>query len=186
MKEACIAAATIFATSAAFAETINFDSAASGALPPAWQQGVTGKGSPRWAVKSDPTAPSKPNVLEQSGSGTFPWCVFTKAQVENGFIEVRFKAISGREDQAGGVVWRWKDGDNYYVARANGLEDNVSLYYTERGSRKTIKYVDAPVAGNMWHTLRVEFSGTRIRVILDGVARIELDDSHIVGAGAVG
>jgi hypothetical protein len=99
---------------------------------------------------------------------------------------VKMKPVSGREDQAGGVMWRWKDGDNYYVARANALENNVSLYYTERGSRKTIKYVDAPVAGNMWHTLRVEFSGTRIRVILDGVARIELDDSHIVGAGAVG
>jgi len=83
-------------------------------------------------------------------------------------------------------VWRWKDGDNYYVARANALENNVSLYYTERGSRKTIKYVDAPVAANAWHTLRVEFAGTRIRVILDGVARIELDDSHIAGAGAVG
>ena len=104
----------------------------------------------------------------------------------DGYVEVKFKPVSGKEDQAGGVVWRWKDGDDYYVARANALENNVSLYYTERGSRKTIKYVDAPVAGNMWHTLRVEFSGTRIRVILDGVARIELDDSHIVGAGAVG
>jgi hypothetical protein len=108
------------------------------------------------------------------------------ASVADGVVEVKMKPVSGREDQAGGVVWRWKDGDNYYVARANALENNVSLYYTERGSRKTIKYVDAPVAVNTWHTLRVEFAGTRIRVILDGVARIELDDSHIVGAGAVG
>jgi hypothetical protein len=94
--------------------------------------------------------------------------------------------VSGREDQAGGVVWRWKDGDNYYVARANALENNVSLYYTERGIRKTIEYVDAPVAANAWHTLRVEFSGSRIRVILDGVARIDADDRHIDGTGAVG
>ena len=64
--------------------------------------------------------------------------------------------------------------------------DNVSLYYTEGGSRKTIKYVDAPVARNTWHTLRVDFSGRRIKVTLDGVARIELDDAHIAGAGAVG
>ena len=78
---------------------------------------------------------------------------------------MKFKPLSGREDQAGGVVWRWKDGDNYYVARANALENNVSLYYTEGGSRKTIKYVDAPVPGNAWHTLRVEFTGTRIRVL---------------------
>src|SRR6185369_2155776 len=90
--------------------------------------------------------------------------------------EVKFKPLSGREDQAGGVVWRWKDGNRYYVARANALENNVSLYYTEGGSRKTIKYVDAPVAAQRWHTLRVEFAGTRIK----------LDDRHIEGAGAVG
>jgi hypothetical protein len=101
------------------------------------------------------------------------------ASLADGFVEVKMKPLSGREDQAGGVVWRWKDGDNYYVARANALENNVSLYYTEAGRRKTIRYVDAPVAGNSWHTLRVEFAGPRIRVILDGVARIEVEDTHI-------
>jgi len=98
----------------------------------------------------------------------------------------RLMQVGGKEDQAGGLVWRWKDGDNYYVARANALEDNVSLYYTQNGSRKTLQYVDAPVARNAWHTLRVEFSGRRIRVILDGRACIEMDDDHIPGAGAVG
>ena len=118
--------------------------------------------------------------------GAFPWCVKQDTAFADGVVEVKFKPLSGREDQAGGVVWRWKDGDNYYVARANALENNVSLYYTERGSRRTIKYVDAPVPGNAWHTLRVEFKGTRIRVLLDGKAYIELDDSHIAGPGAVG
>jgi hypothetical protein len=84
------------------------------------------------------------------------------------------------------VVWRWKDGDRYYVARANALENNVSLYYTERGRRQTLKYVDAPVPANVWHTLRVEFNGTQIRVSLDSKTYIELNDSHISGAGAVG
>ena len=110
----------------------------------------------------------------------------TEAALENGFVEVRFKPISGSEDQAGGLVWRWKDGDNYYVARANALENNVSLYHTTNGRRNTIKYVDAPVAKNAWHTLRVEFSGRRINVALDGKSYIELEDSHIAGAGAVG
>jgi len=109
-----------------------------------------------------------------------------KTAVENGFVEVRFKPISGREDQAGGVIWRWKDGDNYYVARANALENNVSLYHTTAGRRITIKYVDAPVPGNVWHTLRVEFSGKRIKVVLDGKAYIDLEDGHIAGSGAVG
>jgi hypothetical protein len=147
---------------------------------------VTGRGSPKWSVEADATAPSKPNVLKQSGSGTFPWCVKQDASLTDGYAEVKFKSISGREDQAGGLVWRWKDGDNYYVARANALENNVSLYYTQDGRRITLKYVDAPVPRNTWHTLRAEFSGKKIRVILDGKPYVELDDDHIAGAGLVG
>ena len=174
------------AAMSAYAETENFDQAAVGAVPPGWKSGVTGRGSPRWQVEAEASAPSKPNVLKQSGAGTFPWCVKTGVSVTDGYVEVKFKPISGREDQAGGVVWRWKDGDNYYVARANAMENNVSLYYTESGSRKTIKYVDAPVPRNVWHTLRVEFSGRKIKVALDGKTYIEADDAHIAGAGAVG
>jgi hypothetical protein len=176
----------VIAMQATATELVNFDATRPGALPEGWIAGVTGKGSPRWAVERDASAPSMPNVLKQSGRGTFPWCVKRSAAMENGFVEVKFKPLAGKEDQAGGVVWRWKDGDNYYVARANALENNVSLYFTEGGSRKTIKYVDAPVAREAWHTLRVEFSGRHIKVILDGTARIELDDAHIAGTGAVG
>ena len=168
------------------AQTENFDKATVGAAPAGWTCGVTGRGSPRWQVEGDATAPSKPNVLKQTGSGTFPWCVKSGVAIKGGFVEVKFKALSGREDQAGGVVWRWADGDNYYVARANALEDNVSLYYTEGGSRKTIKYVDAPVAPNVWHTLRVVFSGADIEVMLDGKSYIRVNDRHIASVGAVG
>ena len=174
------------AAMSAQAETENFDQATVGMIPAGWKCGVTGRGTPRWQVEADASAPSKPNVLKQAGSGNFPWCVKSGVSIADGFVEVKFKSISGREDQAGGVVWRWRDGDNYYVARANALENNVSLYYTENGSRKTIKYVDAPVPRNVWHTLRVEFSGKRIKVALDGKTYIEADDAHIAGAGAVG
>ena len=167
-------------------ETIDFDNDRPGTLPAEWTSGVTGKGSPRWTIEADRGAPSAPNVLKQSGSGDFPWCVKKGVSLEDGFVEVKFKPLSGREDQAGGVVWRWKNGDNYYVARANALENNVALYYTENGRRKTIKYVDAPVAGNTWHTLRSEFQGTKIRVLLDGKPYMELDDNHITGPGMVG
>jgi len=177
--------ATLFSATAA-AQTTGFDTDLVGGLPAGWKAGVTGRGSPRWAVEVDTSAPTRPNVLKQSGSGTFPWCVRPDVSLADGFVEVKFKPVSGREDQAGGVVWRWKDGDNYYIARANALENNVSLYYTANGRRNTLKYVDAQVAGNTWHTLRVEFSGKRIRVIYDGKAYIEMDDAHIAGAGAVG
>jgi len=168
------------------AETVSFDRDAPGALPAGWRSGVTGRGSPKWSVEADTSAPSRPNVLKQSGSGTFPWCVRPDVSLADGYVEVKFKPLTGREDQAGGVVWRWKDGDNYYVARANALENNVSLYYTANGRRNTIKYVDAPVPGNTWHTLRVEFTGKRIRVIFDGKPYIEMDDDRIAGPGAVG
>jgi len=177
---------TILSSTTAAAQTAGFDSDAVGGLPAGWKSGVTGRGSPKWAVETDASAPSRPNVLKQSGSGTFPWCVRPDVAIADGWVEVKFKPISGREDQAGGVVWRWKDGDNYYIARANALENNVSLYYTASGRRNTLKYVDAPVAGNAWHTLRVEFSGKAIRVIYDGKPTIEMDDAHIAGAGAVG
>ena len=165
---------------------IDFDDMQPGLPPAGWTCGVTGKGAPRWTVEADASAPSPPNVLRQYGSGTFPWCVAGGIALADGFVEVKMKPEAGREDQAGGLVWRWKDGARYYVARANALEDNVSLYYTEGGSRKTLRYVDAPVACGAWHVLRVEFSGRRIRVILDGIARIEMEDTHIEGAGAVG
>jgi hypothetical protein len=168
------------------AQVVDFDSVSVGTLPAGWVAGVTGRGTPRWAVVPDATAPSAPHVLEQSGSGTFPWCVRPDVALADGFVEVKMKPVSGREDRAGGVVWRWKDGDHYYVARANALENNVSLYYTEGGARKTLRYVDAPVEAGAWHTLRVEFRGTHIRVVFDGIVRIELDDSHVAGAGAVG
>ena len=167
-------------------QTINFDQDRTGMLPTGWKAGVTGEGSPRWTVEEDGTAPSPPNVLKQSGSGTFPWCVKTDARIENGWVEVKFKPISGDRDAAGGVIWRWKDGDNYYVARANANEDNVSLYHTTNGRRITIKYVDAPVPRNHWHALKVEFAGRSIRVSFNGKVYIEQEDDHISGAGAVG
>ena len=186
MRLSTLAFVTGFLINNSQAATLPFDADAVGALPKGCVAGSTGGGSPRWSVESDATAPSKPNVLKQSGVAPFPWCVVKDAAVTDGWVEVRFKALSGREDQAGGLVWRWKDGNNYYVARANALEDNVSLYYTQNGSRRTLKYVDAPVPRGAWHVLRVEFSGKRIRVLFNGKLTIDMEDSHIAGAGAVG
>ena len=180
------AAVLMMCATAAHAETVTFDAGRAGGPPAGWTCGSTGGGTPKWTVAADAEAASGRYVLKQSGKAPFPWCVRQGTSLTDGAVEVKFKALAGREDQAGGVVWRWKDGDNYYVARANALENNVSLYYTERGRRQTIKYVDAPVAPNAWHTLRAEFTGTQIRVMLDGKGYIELNDGHIAGPGAVG
>jgi hypothetical protein len=186
MRILIIAAVTIATATTARADTDTFDKGPVGSSPAEWICGVTGGGSPKWTIETDASAPSQPNVLKQSGSGTFPWCVKKGVSIADGYVEVKFRPLKGREDQAGGIVWRWKDGDNYYVARANALENNVSLYHTTNGRRITIKSVDTPVPTNQWHILRVEFAGQAIKVSLDGKQYIELKDDHISGAGAVG
>ena len=167
-------------------QVIKFSEDRPGELPQGWQGGRTGSGCERWEIATDATADGGPNVLKQTGAAKFAWCVRRDIALSDGQVEVKFKPIAGREDQAGGIVWRWKDGDNYYVARANALEDNVSLYYTVKGQRITLKYVDAPVRANTWHTLRVEFRAESIRVVLNGKLYIEAQDSHIAGPGSAG
>jgi hypothetical protein len=176
----------VLAAASVWAATDTFDKLKPGAITSPWSAGVTGKGEVACEVVAEKDAPSKPHVLKQSKEGTFPYCVRKDVSLSDGSVEVRFKSISGSEDQAAGLMWRFKDGDNYYVARANALEDNVSLYYTEGGKRKTLKYVDAPVGKDKWHLLRIDFAGKRIKVSLDQKAYIELDDDHIQGPGAVG
>jgi hypothetical protein len=85
-------------------------------------------------------------------------------------VEIKFKTICGKEDQAGGLVWRARDSNNYYIARANALEGNVTIYRTIRGSRK--KRTNMKVASNQWHALRVDFQGTHFTVTLDARRRL--------------
>src|SRR5215207_11238389 len=93
----------------AVAETIDFDHMNSGAPPGGWMATQTDSSSAKWTVEKDDSAPSKPNVLKQSGQATFPICFKNDTNIKDGFVEVKFKPISGKEDQAGGVIWRVKD-----------------------------------------------------------------------------
>ncbi len=171
---------------ATLAATVNFDDVSPGQLPTGWRAGVTDKGGPKWSVEADPTAPSRPNVLKQSGEGTYPWCVKPDVSLKDGFVEVKFKLLTGKDDQAGGLIWRWQDGDNYYVARANALEDNVCIYHTIKGKRTEKKRAAMKVAPNQWHSLRVDFQGGHFKVSLDGKIALEWDDTTFPDAGAVG
>ena len=181
-------------TTPAFSETVNFDDVTPGELPPGWVGTMTGKGTPRWTVEMDVTAPSKPNVLKQSGEATFPVAFRDDTSLKNGFVEVKFKSVSGNEDQAGGVVWRATDADNYYICRANALEDNVVLYKVQNGKRKSLDIVgrkggygvEEKVAPQTWHTLRVEFAGNRFQVVFNGKKLFEVEDETFKDAGKVG
>jgi hypothetical protein len=174
------------AAMSALGETVNFDDLKTGAAPPGWRATRTGKGEAKWTVEEDDSAPSKPNVLKQSGEATYPVCLKNDSILKDGFVEVKFKPISGKKDQAGGVVWRARDADNYYVARANALEDNVTIYHTVKGKRTEKKRTEMKVASNQWHTLRVDFQGSHFTVTLDATKAIEWDDETFKEAGKVG
>src|SRR5712671_2937436 len=114
---------------------VSFESAQTGVTPEGWTATLTGSGNAKWTVENDATAPSKLKVVKQSGRATYPLLLKNDTSIKDGFIEVKFKAIAGSEDRAGGLVWRAKDANNYYVVRANALEDNVVLYRTVSGVR---------------------------------------------------
>jgi len=177
---------TSFVTGITSADTVNFDDCKTGAPPPGWTATQTGQGEAMWAVVADDSAPSKPNVLKQSGEAAYPICIKDDTRIQDGFVEVKFKPISGKEDQAGGVIWRCKDADNYYIARANALEDNVTIYHTIKGKRTEKKRTKMKVASNQWHTLKVDFHANHFTVTLDGKKAIEWDDDTFKDAGKVG
>lgn len=171
---------------AAALDTVRFDSDRLGQPPAGWTATQTGSGQARWTVVADDTAPSKPNVLRQSGEATYPVCFKNDTNLQDGFVEVKFKPVSGREDQAGGLVWRLKDANNYYVARANALEDNVTIYHTINGRRTEKMRTNTKVASGAWHTLRVDFAGNHFVVTFDGRKAIEWDDLTFKETGKVG
>jgi hypothetical protein len=170
----------------AVADTVNFDSADTGKAPAGWIAAKTGKGEPRWEVVVDDTAPSKPNILRQSGGATYPVCIKDDTSIKDGFVEVKLKPVAGKEDRAGGVIWRAKDAENYYIARANALEDNVTIYHTIAGKRVSFKNAGTKVTPGAWHTLRVEFAGNKFKVIFDGKPVSEAADDSFTEAGKVG
>jgi hypothetical protein len=174
------------ATGAAFGETVNFDALKPGGPPAGWTATQTGKGAAKWSVVGDDSAPSRPNVLKQSGEAAYPVCIKNDTSVKDGFVQVKFKPISGKEDQAGGVLWRCQDADNYYIARANALEDNVTIYHTIKGKRTEKKRAEMKVSSKQWHTLRVDFQGSHFVVTFDGKKGLEWDDDTFKEAGKVG
>src|SRR5712692_2024873 len=119
----------------------SFETDAVGAAPKGWTATSTGKGDPKWTVEQDQTAPSKLKIVKQSGRAPYPLLLKDDTNIKDGFIAIKFKAIAGSEDRAAGLVWRASDANNYYVVRANALEDNVVLYKTVGGVRSPLDIV---------------------------------------------
>jgi hypothetical protein len=173
---------------------VSFESNRIGATPEGWTATLTGKGDPKWTVESDETAPSKSKVLKQSGRATYPLLLKNDTNIRDGFIEIKFKAIAGSQDRAAGVVWRARDANNYYIVRANALEDNFVLYKTVNGVRSALDIVGrkggygvkVPVPANTWHSLRIDFKASRFKASFNGNQLFEAEDSTFADAGMVG
>jgi hypothetical protein len=180
--------------------TITFDDQAPGKLPAGFTCGLTGSGRPgTWKLLEDATAPSRPNVLaqldEDPTSYRFPICVLDAGTGSDVDLSVRFKAVKGGKDQAAGLLFRYRDPNNYYVVRANALESNVVLYKVENGKRSDLKPrgagllaygKQARVATGEWGLLRVVAIGTVFTVHLGSERLFEVEDATFPGAGRIG
>jgi len=170
--------------------TFNFDSDTPGQPPKGFEFGLTGKGKPgKWVVQAVDDAPSGKNVLAQTDGDTtdyrFP-IAYTGPELKDLRLAVKCKPIAGKGDQGCGIVWRLKDADNYYITRANALEDNVHLYHTVKGRRVKFAGWNGKVTSGAWHELAMEMVGDHIQVFFDGKKVIDEHDDTIKDAGKFG
>jgi hypothetical protein len=171
-------------------QSIHFDASQAGKLPPGFTTALTGGGGPvSWVVREDAGAPDgKADLIQESSDDTsyrFPLCIYEGTVARDVAVEVKYKAISGKVDQAGGIVLRYTP-ENYYIARANVLEDNVDLFKTVRGKRTLIEETPLKVAAGIWHTLRFEAKGPHLKIVFDGKTVVEKDDATLSKPGQVG
>ena len=143
-----------------------------------------------WQVMEDKAGPSPSNVLaltstENRGS-TYNLAIAKDTSHKNLDVSVKVKAVSGKEDQGGGPIWRTKDADNYYIARWNPLEDNFRVYFVKDGKRKQLSSANVELPSDQWHTIRIVMMGQKIDAYLNGKKLITVEDSTFADAGMVG
>lgn len=197
---ALLVGTTLTETKSTYEVTLDFDMFEMGKTPAGFSTALTGGGGPvSWVIQEDPTAPSGGKVLAQTSADEtgfrFPVCVYDEFTARDLEVSVKFKPVSGKVDQAGGIVWRYKDKDNYYVVRANALENNVVLYKVEDGKRTDLKSKGsglfaygkkAKVPREQWNELRVVVKGSRFEIYLSGEHLFDVEDDTFTDTGKVG
>lgn len=178
----------------------DFDAVEVGKLLAGFSIALTGGGGPvAWVIQEDPTAPSRGKVLAQTStdetSTRFPLCIYDGFTARDVEVSVKFKPVSGKVDQAAGIVWRYHDANNYYIVRANALENNVVLYKVENGKRTDLKPIGAglfaygkkvQVPSGQWNELRLVATGNRFEVSLNGEQLFSVEDNTFPDTGKVG
>jgi hypothetical protein len=175
---------------------IDFTADAAGQAPKGFLFGHTAKvgAAGKWVIQQDGDNKVLVQTDTDSTRSRFPVAVLADVTAADVDLSTRFKPVSGRVDQAAGLVWRYRDEDNYYIVRANALEDNVVLYKVEKGKRTDLpvkgegrtygKKADVPAG--QWSTLRVVANGSRFEVYLNGTKLYEVEDTTFTQPGKVG
>jgi hypothetical protein len=176
--------------------TVDFSDDVVGQAPKGFEFGRTAKvGTPgKWIVQSEGSNKYLTQVDADNTRSRFPVAVVSDIKAADVDLSVRFKPVSGRVDQAAGLVWRFQNEDNYYIVRANALENNVVLYKVENGKRTDLPVKGegrtygkkAQVPSGQWSTLRVVVAGPRFEVHFNGTKLYEVEDSTFNQAGKVG
>ncbi len=177
---------------------VKFDDHVVGKAPAGFTVATTGRGAPAvWTVDKAPDSAAG-NVVVQSSNdkaaARFPLLVYDGVTAADVDVSVRFRSISGVDDQAAGLIWRYVDADNYYIVRANALEDNVVLYKVEKGRRIDLPVkgqgrtygAKAPVPRLTWHTLEVTARGNLFTVTINGRQLYEVEDKTFTAPGKTG
>lgn len=186
---AALAAVAAAIPTPASAQTIGFGDTSVGALPKDFATALTGQGQPgRWEVVEDTGAAGGRALAQLSPDGTdyrFPLAIHQGNAPADVEVTTRFKSVSGKVDQAAGLAVRLVDHNNYYVARANALEDNVRFYRMVKGRRQELAGANLKVASGQWHTLTLRARGNRFAVSFDGKPLFTHTDATFAGAGKV-
>jgi hypothetical protein len=184
-------ASAVFAQQPAAApKTFNFDGDALGAAPAGFEFARTGGGAEgKWVVEADKDKPSNHVLAQTSADPTdyrFPLAIVKEGSYKDVTLAVRARPVSGKVDQGFGLVWRYRDANNYYITRCNADEDNCTIYHVVNGSRRSFQNKSVKVAKSTWHTVKVEATGDHFVVTHDGQKVLDARDETFKEAGKVG
>ena len=183
-----LALAMLLVASPAYAQLVVPLTTADGRV--ACTQGMTGLGRPpSWQPVADPDAPDGWALAETAGDATdlrFPFCISPQAVTRDFDATLRFKPMSGTRAQVAGLIFRAQSANDYYVVRANSLDNSVRLYRMEKGKRSQLASKEAPIEAGKWHSLRVIAANERFEVALDGKTLFDVTDRSLLQAGPLG
>jgi Domain of Unknown Function (DUF1080) len=166
--------------------TINFEKSVIDKLPNGFTQTGTGKLQKlNWKIENDNGNKVVAQLAKNEGD-YYNLLVLDKLKFRDFILTVKLKAVAGEEDQGGGLVWRYVDNNNYYIARCNPLEHNFRFYHVVNGNRKQLKNVDCDIKAGIWFTMTIEMKGNKISCSLNGKKMIESTDDTFKSPGNIG